>query len=107
MQHDQVVKFVPDGILERHFMAAAQAIVLVIAQQADRGLRVGLHPALHGGLGSIGGAVIDHDALSDHSGHLTVQQLVQHTGHLFFTVIGGNKNKKAFRHRASLLNKIF
>ena len=56
-------------------MAAAQAIVLVVAQQVDRGLRVGLHPALHGGFGAVGGAVIDHDALGDHSGHLTVQQL--------------------------------
>ena len=107
MQHNQVVEVMLNGVLECHFMAAAQAIVLVVAQQADRGLRVGLHPALHGGFGAVGGAVIDHDALGDHSGHLTVQQLVQHTGHLFFTVIGRNKNKKAFRHRASLLNKIF
>jgi len=82
-----------NGVLECHFMAAAQAIVLVVAQQADRGLRVGLHPALHGGLGAIGGAVVDDDALPHPGQNVRVQQLRQHARDLFFTVVSGDENK--------------
>ena len=102
VQHHQVIVLVGDGILERHLVAAAETVVLVVAQQPDRLGGVLCHPGKHRGLGAVGGAVVHHNAARHKARNLGVQQLVQHPGHLFFTVVGGNKQQDTIRHNTTL-----
>ena len=98
VEHHHIVKAVGRRIAERHLMAAAQTIVFVIAQQAHRRSGVSRHPAAHGILGAVGGAVVHHNALGHKVRHPGVQQLFQHPGHLLFTVVGWNKDEKPILH---------
>ena len=89
------------GVTEGHLVAAAQTVVFIVAQQRHRHLGVGGHPALHSGLGAVGGAVVHHDALPQPWGDFRVQQLLQHAGHLLFAVVGGDKHQQFFRFHAN------
>ena len=89
---------VPVGrrVAERDLVAAAQTVVLVIAQQADRRGGVAGHPVLHGGLGAVGRAVVYDDALPHPRGNALIQQLRKHPRDLLFAVISRDKNQQFF-----------
>ena len=93
MQHHQMLVAVGGCVTEGHLVAAAEAVVFIVAQKAHGGRRVAGHPILHGGLGAIGGAVVDDDALPHPGQNVRVQQLRQHARDLFFTVVSGDENK--------------
>ena len=89
---------VPVGrrVAERDLVAAAQTVVLGIAQQADRRVGVAGHPVLHGGLGAVGRAVVYDDALPHPRGNALIQQLRKHPRDLLFAVISRDKNQQFF-----------
>ena len=96
VQHDEMRKAVRRGVAERHLVAAAEAVVLVVAQKMHRGLGVASAPGLHGGLGAVGGAVVDDDARAHPRRDAGVQQLVQHARDLFFAVIRRDEHQQFF-----------
>ena len=98
VEHHQMLVPVGRRVAESHLMAAAQAVVLVVAQQVHRRFGVAAAPVLHGGFGAVGRTVVDHDARPHPRGHPGVQQLGQDAGHLFFAVVGGDKYQQFF-HR--------